>query len=363
MKTSHDGEYFGLQALRAVAALAVVAAHAPEDLAASPFPTSVNWFHGVAGVDLFFVISGFVMMLSSTRLLAKVHPARLFLWRRLLRIAPLYWVLTCAKLALLLAVPGEALHGRPSVWNVVSSFLFIPSAGPGGEVRPVIVVGWTLSFEMAFYLLFAVALLVGAAEAGRRGLLRFLAPAVAVLALLGAVRTDAWPAWTMIADPIVLEFLAGVGVARLVQRRRLPSPAGGAVLVVAGAAALLWTVPRTIPRVLSWGVPAALVVLGVVALEPWLGRRLPRWLLLLGDASYSIYLAQTFALPALRVLIRHLDPVLVHLQPLALELCLVGAAVVGSAVSGVLCYLALERPMTQALKLRFGRESVSPVPQ
>ena len=154
-------------------------------------------------MDIFFVISGFVMMLSSGRLLEKAHPARLFLWRRALRILPLYWLVTAVKLVLITIHPALSVRGRPSAWHIVASFLFIPSLNPEGEVRPLITPGWTLSFEMMFYVLFALSLVFGTGGQGerRRTPVQFLLPALLVLAGLGLVRDASWPVWTSWADP------------------------------------------------------------------------------------------------------------------------------------------------------------------
>ena len=275
-------EFKGVQALRAVAAFAVVLGHSMNYLGRGhgAVPGMLTEFQGAVGVDLFFVISGFVMTISSGRLLTRPRPTQVFLWRRVLRVVPLYWLLTVVKLFVLAALPRFDVTTRwPSTWNVVSSILFLPSLNGIGEIRPVITLGWTLNFEMMFYLLFALSLV------WRERFARALLPLVLAVGALGLGRTEGWPAWTADADPIVLEFAAGVIVALLFKRGRMPGVVGSVVLLLAGTVGLSLIKPGpALMREVSWGVPAAMVVLGVVGLERVLGDRLPRWLLLLGSA-------------------------------------------------------------------------------
>jgi len=357
-KAGFAGEYYGIQALRAFAALAVVAVHSPR-----PSP----WFHGQAGVDIFFVISGFVMMISSTRLLLKENPARLFLWRRILRIVPLYWLLTGLRLAMITIKPSISVHAKPSTWNIISSFLFIPSMTPDGPDHPLIIVGWTLNFEMLFYLLFAIALtLVHSRKAieKRGGTLLFLVPAIGLIALLGLLRTDAWPAWTALANPIVLEFLAGVMLARLTMMGSLPKPWLATIMVGLGLLGFLLLVPDTpeaSSRVLFWGIPAILVVYGAISLEGILRPHIPQWLLLLGSASYAIYLIQGFIFPVIHTMSGLFFGRMVQESPSQAGWIMLAISLVLVAAAGVAVHLLIERRMTDYLKQLFGRERISPV--
>ena len=152
----------GIQALRGFAAALVVVLHAT----GQPFGMEASkpwvWMRGHAGVDIFFVISGFVMAISAT---GQGRPtAGEFLRRRILRIVPLYWIFTLVMLAKILAVkvhPGlgrDVVHLQTPIGYVLASLFFIPYRNSQGDIAPVLAVGWTLSFEMLFYLLFALAL-------------------------------------------------------------------------------------------------------------------------------------------------------------------------------------------------------------
>src|SRR5271168_1999681 len=193
-----------VQALRAAACLLVVIYHAR--LAAGGANTIRSWPNGAAGVDLFFVISGYVMVASSTELMARPDGWRVFLARRLRRIVPLYWLLTAAKLAVTELVPALTPHTRPTWWNVCASLAFIPARDAAGFIRPVLPVGWSLNFELFFYALFAVALALRLSPL-------WLTPVLAGVAAAGSFYTPTWPAPLILANGMVLEFAAGVALA------------------------------------------------------------------------------------------------------------------------------------------------------
>ena len=254
-----------IQALRAVAACAVVVLHAyPE-----PHTALGNAQYGAFGVDLFFVISGFIMAQ-----VAQGRSAGQFLRDRLWRIYPLWWV------ALL---PWLFILQRGPVF--VASSLTLWPIYQGGYYVPLLKVGWTLSFELLFY-------------AGMTLALRSR-PAVPLalygLMLIGSL-TIGSPLLHFVGSPMVLEFLMGLIIARLPRRAVL------AWLIPAGIAALALTSPAlgdveatltghsALQRAIAWGIPAALIVWGTLSIEPLFKRRLFNVPVALGDASYSIYL-------------------------------------------------------------------------
>ena len=275
------GDIRTIGSLRAFACLLVVAYHAVDG----------RWANGSAGVDLFFVVSGLVMGLSSSSLASRADGWRVFAARRLRRLVPLYWTMTTLKLAIGLALPATLAATRPGVWNVVASYLFIPARDGAGAVRPLLGVGWTLQFEMLFYGLFACAL------AWRRPPLAVVLPVLAPLAALGFLRQVNWPASAVLANGLVLEFCAGLLLAALALHLvRLPA-AFACVLGAIGSGALL-ALPSCGPwRFAVWGSGASLVVAACLALEQTIGARLPRWLLALGEASFATYLVHPFLVP------------------------------------------------------------------
>jgi exopolysaccharide production protein ExoZ len=290
-----------LQVLRLVAAVVVLFGHTVDEAGGIDPRFTVRYPGGVdygIGVDVFFVISGAVMVLATTRRFGEAGGTRRF-WRdRLLRVAPLYWVFTAAMVLATLLVPERLEHGDLTPGRVLTSVLFIPWDDGTGSIRPVLRLGWTLDYEVFFYALFGLALLVR-----RRGtaLVALAATMVGLVLLHPLVPETWWPlhAWT---ESIILEFLLGVAVGLLVQRGlRLPLPVAVLVAVVAVVG---WFAERDLdlPRPLAMGVPAALLALAA-ACGPQLPQG-PRWaraLMVGGAASYALYLAHPFAINAVLV--------------------------------------------------------------
>lgn len=346
--TAHT-TYRLIQVLRAVAAEMVVLRHATTLLhARDPLHFSI-WFNGVTGVDIFFVISGFVMMISTTPLLTVAHPARSFFIRRIERIVPMYWLVTTAKLLALLAVPTLALTGLGRWWHVLASYLFFPTRSPAGSYGTLLAVGWTLVFEMAFYILFAMVL------ATRLPRLITLAPVLIALAFSWTIPLVARHGTLhFYANTMQLEFLFGMLLAASVPWvRKLPAAVAVLVAVVGFLPLLFWH-PEAVAvwGGLLWGVPALFVVTAAIALESPLGHRTPKWLLEIGDASYSIYLVHGFILPVVCAFFAHYGGHGVYIVPLALI-----SSIIVATLTGNLAYRFIERPITEWFKSR--RRSVA----
>lgn len=276
-----------VQVLRGLAATSVLLAHAAGMLIYGGVPVAlpnVEW--GAFGVDVFFVISGFVIAHASVPIFGHADAVLPFLWRRVIRVVPLYWIASAA-FALLSAPYGEpARELRLEAWDTLRAMLFIP--GADGSTSP-LPTGWTLFNEMGFYLCFALAL-----PFPRRPALLVLGSALAGLGVAGF--TGLLPERiSCVANLQVLEFVAGLALAEArLAGWRVPRRPG---LLVA-CATLAYVVARaphmdgwTAWRGLVWGVPATLIV-GSLALAADGPRSAARDALeRLGDASYAIYLA------------------------------------------------------------------------
>jgi exopolysaccharide production protein ExoZ len=334
--------FLSIQALRAVAALLVVLYHAFElwGLRVDPAAPGVKWTNGAAGVDVFFAISGFVMVISSRRLAGMPGAWRVFLRHRVIRIVPLYWLLTTLKILGVVLLPTFVLRTSVDFYSVAASYLFLPVVDTAGHFRPVLSVGWTLTYEFLFYLFFAAALAL------RVDVLRIIVPGLGLIAAVALFRTDTWPDWTILFSTIVLEFVFGVVLAQWTLRGFWLPPAIAASLVLGGFVAILVLPmgPENL-RVLSWGVPAFGIVAGAVSLEFLVAPTLPRWLLALGDASYSIYLSHGFVLPMLMLLIGRIVAPGLWTEAPTIILCLVI-----SSIAGWVLYLLVETPMLQLLR-------------
>lgn len=333
-----------IQALRAVAALLVVVYHAFDmwGLRINATAPGVSWGNGAAGVDIFFVVSGFVMVVSSRRMASQPYAWWTFIQHRIVRIVPLYWLLTTAKLMLVFFFADLALRSNLDFDYIARSYLFFPVVDGAGHFRPLLPVGWTLTYEFLFYLLFALALALHV------DVLRVLVPGLGLFVVVALFRTQSWPAWTILFSTLVIEFIFGVILAKLILRGWL-LPAGVAACLVVAGFALILLVPEGSEnlRALTWGLPALAIVAGAVSLEKHMAGALPRWLLALGDASYSIYLTHGFVVPVLG-----LPFIYFHWIGLAAEATAVLACLVASAIVGWVVYLIVERPIMLALKKR-----------
>jgi exopolysaccharide production protein ExoZ len=345
-KPSQAASFLTIQALRAVAALLVVLYHAFElwGLRVDPAAPGVKWINGAAGVDIFFAISGFVMVISSRRLVDRQGGWLIFLWHRVIRIVPLYWLLTTLKILGVVLLPTIILRTSLDLYSVAASYLFLPVVDSAGNFRPVLPVGWTLTYEFLFYLLFAAALAL------RTDVLRIIVPGLGLIAAVALFRSETWPDWTILFSTIVPEFVFGVVLAQWTLRGfRLPLAIAAALVVGGLGAILVMPMGSENLRVLTWGVPAFAVVAGAVSLEPLVAPALPRWILALGDASYSIYLSHGFVLPAPMLLIgRFVSPGL-WAEGSTIVLCLVTSSIVGWVL-----YVLVEKPMLLFLRRYFG---------
>jgi len=275
-----------LEALRILAAVAVVLAHSSafHIPVLQPF-IGASLFLGAYGVDIFFVISGFVMGVATLKTGSGTRDAWDFIYSRLLRLVPLYTLVTLA------AAVYFKIIGRPWEWpHLLESLVFLPTWGQDRVLDPLVAMGWTLRFEMYFYLLVAAGIALNR---------KLLVPVGGIALSFAAWLATGW----YFGAPLVFEFIVGfllcVYRERLVDgpRARLgaaPFLAGLAVsvgLLLLGAtghdfggashglysqAPRLWIVYTwgELPRILAWGVPASLVVYCCLALERDLKWRL-----------------------------------------------------------------------------------------
>jgi peptidoglycan/LPS O-acetylase OafA/YrhL len=195
-----------LEGLRGVAALLVVADHAvkiaAEKIAGISEYVDLAWYLGLLGVTAFFAISGMVMITVHGEDFGRPGAARYFLQKRLTRIVPLYWLAT----ALYVTNLYLAHHG-PILSDIVQSLLFIPHQGDGREFGwPVYGLGWTLQFEMIFYLVFAACLSLPK----KIGLSLVVATFPVLTALHYGGFFERFPIMIYVSRPITLLFVVGV---------------------------------------------------------------------------------------------------------------------------------------------------------
>lgn len=270
-----------IQGLRFVAAFGVCILHG--GILNGELP---GFLLGGAGVDLFFVISGFIMVVSSQELFGRKDSPRRFFLRRLTRVVPLYWLATLTYIGLRIWFHELSLTPpTPDVFpRLIAGLFFLPITTK--EFYPFLPVGWTLNFEMMFYAIFALA-----ARFRQPVALMLVAATICIFSAIGLL-FDEPPKngfAAFVFNGTALEFIYGIGLGYLYERGwRLPTlPA--AVALIGGFTALAFIMQwpgRDFHREIPVGIPAAIVVFGAACL-PQIRSRIVN---LLGEASYTLYL-------------------------------------------------------------------------
>ncbi|MFM0110833.1 acyltransferase [Paraburkholderia nemoris] len=317
--------YTNVQAARALAALAVVAFH----IGVVPF--------GQCGVDIFFVISGFIM--------SHVAPTEGhdFLPKRLIRILPLYWLSTVGVYVIATFKANWLNTTTASVEYLVKSLLFIPYIKADGHWGPLSLNGWTLEYEMLFYLVIAVSLTLTRPR---------FATALAVAALSTYSLTSMFikssnPVVDYLGQPFLLEFCLGVVSYWTVQSLHIQRISNWYWLTLACTSLaampvyfMLYGAPSGLTRTAVYGLPAFAFITSVVAMEVagWTVRS--RIVTRLGAASYAIYLLHPYVVGVLKkVLTMQAD--LSSLEGAATAVIVVAVVcVVGDA-----CHFMFEKPI------------------
>ena len=349
MTASHDANRLAsLQVARAFAAIAVVLVHVwgvTGNIAAVERPGLFAF--GQAGVDQFFVISGFIIPLVTTR----PQSAGQFFKRRALRIFPFYWAFTLIWLAMLWATARPVPGLDFTIWSALA----LPLNEP-----PLHGVGWSLEHEFIFYLLAGLLIAVD-----RKSWLLPVLAGLTAISFLGHLLmpgwfSNVWPAHLL--SPYHFEFLMGVILFRIRHHLHrlpyLPMLIAGAVLFPIASAILNWAYVEPIPtfavgplgvlRAVLFGIPRLLILGGLLALErqrpKLLDNRPARWAEELGNASYALYLAHPLVIAVLAV-------VYARIWPAGLSLALaVAVAVAASVLFSLIWYRLVERPLLLRLE-------------
>jgi exopolysaccharide production protein ExoZ len=333
-RVKQEPKLLGIQYLRGIAALMVVCYHI---CAQTLTYDGMRNYHGIfdvwrltSGIDLFFVISGFVMWVTSQH----STPVQ-FVRRRLVRIVPLYWLLTGLIVILALIAPATFRVTHVSVVTTVKSLFFIPYANAEGEFFPILAPGWTLNYEMFFYALFALALFT-------RHRLIWIGLALASLIVVGGYKPSFY------TSPMIAEFWCGMFIGYAYERGWLRKvPLALAIGLIAGGLAGLLTPIWGNTRAVYLLSPTA-VVMGLVAIEQVHGLRRIEWPELLGDASYSLYLTHLYVLRVLHILWIRVFP--------DSSWCFAAVAIALSILVAICTYRWIELPALQAAK-RWGRSA------
>ena len=349
-------EFSSVQALRAVAAMVVVLFHLlpfeARYMPGSPVIPQI-FVLGEYGVDLFFVISGFIITMSSRGLFQDRRGALSFLVRRLTRVYPLYWFYAAILLAVYAIQPHifSGARGRP---DILASFLLYPSNG-----ALLLLVSWTLTFEVQFYLIFTTALLL----VSEKKLPLVIAAWAVIIVARGILFDGTLGRAEILFDKLNMEFIFGCLIAfyasHLSKRVGILSFIAAMALCLTGG--LLFrrmdgSLEDGWPRILFAGGGASFVLLAAVIWEADLRRWLPRALVVQGSWSYSMYLSHLLVIAIVGLLWKVIS---VQTGPVTHVLALT-TAFLTSIVFAWTSFRYVERPLLKVSRRSMSREGETP---
>jgi len=343
-----------VQMLRGIASLLVVLLHCTITVNESqgrPFLFDVFKFGG-AGVDIFFVLSGFIITYTSAPALKQQQGFTPFIRKRFVRIFPVYWIVISFFLLLQVLMPSfYRTHYDFSAANLLGTYLLFPGHTMVNGVS------WTLTYELFFYLIFSLAFLIRN---------RAVLAGLCVIYILGLI-IPAWfypqnitgNAWAdLVIFPMNLEFFMGIAAALLIPK--IPRQSGR-LLIVSGtllfiASAVFFNAGYAITgsafnRVILFGIPSFLLIMGIVKHELFTKIKVHSFFVQLGEASYSLYLLHLpFVAAGIKIFskLQISNTYLLH----AFVLALVAALCIGS----IFFFKIIEKPLIDRLNRVLGRK-------
>lgn len=316
---------------------------------------------GYSGVDFFFVLSGFIIYFAHHEDVGRPSRLRAYLRKRFVRIYPVYWIIALALLPVYFSPVSAQLDFGSYLTTLAKALVLLPQAG-----NPLVTVAWSLTFEVFFYLMFALAIYFPKRRTRPLVVLWLLLSFISYLDKLGLAGSLSYLSLTRIHvlnfvfSFYNLEFAMGCAVAYLLKHARLRHGGklalGAAIFFLIGGVlnSLLWQQFVRADGVLLYGLPAALLVWGAASWELRCGVALPALLMLLGDASYSIYLTH-YAL---------LDLLTKGCISLGLPAIVGAGGTLGAVFSvtlglGLIFFVVVERPLLNKLQGRADSASLS----
>ena len=334
-----------LQYLRGVAALLVVYFHALTQLKSGGNENIYLPLLGESGVDLFFVLSGFVMWITTAN---KNIGFFKFLEKRIKRIVPIYWILTILASSLALVL-GDLMKSTVfDMSHLIKSLFFIPAINPSEKVAgiyPVIIPGWTLNFEFFFYLIFGFSLFFTSRK------VRLISVSLLIISLFSfsfVIEIDT-AIITFYLNNVIIEFLFGLVLGVLYLKNKVDLKIGKFILLllIASTSLLLLYADYLSDslRGLFLGLPSVLLIYWLLIYENNHGIFKSKILKIIGDASYSIYLTHVFVLAGLRVFFSSFSFDMYQVDPAFF----VVTAVTSSILIGISFYILIEKQVITIL--------------
>ena len=332
----HDIHISSIQVLRGITAIFIVLEH-------------IRFLScGAFGVDIFFCISGFMIMFSTHK------STQYFLRKRIIRIVPLYYVMTIGTFALLLLFPSMFAQTKADPIFLIKSLLFIPFDIGGGILQPLMRIGWTVNCEIFFYVLFLIALKISHKY---RGLI--CSGLLVLLVILATVLPVNFAPLTFYGAPVMLEFIFGIvsyyiarSLYRIHCRRNLPGFLLPLCIIVSVGLFLVLMITKPMVNILGfrrpfvWGIPAFILVLCIFIIG-LLVQKLPDAFVRLGNISFSLYLMHYYP-------VMLLDRVIFDFSACT-PFTLLGTAVAlaTSVILALICHEIVEIRFTKWLRKKF----------
>jgi len=358
MQTQNKSKIYSIQALRALAAILVVIYHSRQSAYVfqekygfggtlffdfAPFKDI-----GAIGVDIFFVISGFVMSYITWNTARSYTSIGSFLIKRLIRIVPTYWFYTL--LTVFIIFSGKIFLGKTDFFDVIRlsdiiySLFFIPYHPPEGRLAPVLAVGWTLNYEIYFYVLVAIGLLFRWRIATIGLAIYFIGSVIASF-----FYSSSYAFWPMATNPIVLEFYYGILICILYKKfDGINRYFGCLSLIITSLILFYWFYyfPSYQYRVIFFGLPAAGIVLWFLSLENHKSFFNSSLCQSLGDSSYSLYLSHFTFLPLIGNIVGFIFSKIGIASLIYLDIY-IPVIIISTIILGHILYYIIERPLNK----------------
>ena len=290
---------------------------------------------GYFGVDIFFIISGYVMMLSTEK-----GKNEYFLRKRLLRIVPLYWIATLVMYGLIYIIPSLSIMSEAKIEYLIKSLLFIPFINSKGHMVPILSIGWTLNYEIYFYIIFGISIKIS-----QKYRMYYSASIIIVLSILGGVSNNFYLSY--LGDSIMLEFLLGMILYKLQKHIKKKEIENFGIVLPLGASVAIWgglwytTCVKVIEeRWIVLGVPAFVLCFVFMNCKKDI---LPEFMTRLGDMTYSVYIVEFFTTAIYKVICLTIESMLIKIVGLIV-------AIVCTYAIAMLSYKIVEKDIFMLLR-------------